>query len=349
MSDFIIKPLDESTIETQVEIFNQAFNKNATTDTWHYKHFQNPLIKDLDISTILGAYSGETLVGIGAFMPVKFSVADKTFTAVQACDASIRPEWQGKGLYTHINAYAERYYKEHSIDVIFALPYPDFGSYFCFRKLGWEDICTVSTAFIPVNLTNILKSRLPIPMPSLVNIFAKKHLKPASKICKKFPDYICREYENPPEYNAENSSGRIIPCYKEDYFNWKLIDKNIRYITVSKNNKVAGVFIVNCCNDAYIMAEYTNVYNNDESLIIIAHLVTYLAQKYDSIKVWTNDIENTDTSIYRKCGFITKLNKNSYHFMKKVLTADADKHSLLSDRFVWKPQQYDMDNNTKLF
>ena len=349
MSDFIIRPLHANTIDFQVDIFNKAFNKNATYKTWHCKHYENPLIKKLGICTVLGAYSGDLLVGIGAFMPVKYSIADKTITAVQACDAAIRPEWQGKGLYTYINAYAEDYYKEHNIDVIFAFPYPDFGSYFCFKKLGWEDICTVSTAFIPVNLANILKSRLHIPMPSLVNIFAKKHLKVANKVHKKFPDYICTEQKHPPEYTKQYISKKVIPYYEKDYLSWKLIDKNIRYITVSQNGKTAGIFIVNCSNDAYIMAEFISSDSDDEYLTILALLVKYLSAKCDSIKVWTNDIENTDNSVYSKCGFITKSRKNSYHFMRKVLTDDTEKKDILLKKDIWKPQQYDMDNNVRLF
>lgn len=349
MSDFIIKPLDENTIDIQVDIFNKAFSKNATCKTWHYKHYENPLIKKLGICTVLGAYSGDLLVGIGAFMPVNFSISDKTITAVQACDAAIRPEWQGKGLYTHINSYAEKYYKKHNIDVIFAFPYPDFGSYFCFKKLGWEDICTVSTAFIPVNPANILKSRLHIPIPSLINIFAKKHLKIANKISAKFPEYICTEQKNPPEYAKQHISKKALPYYDKDYFNWKLTDKNIRYITVTKNGDTAGIFIVNCSSDAYIMAEYVVSDSDDEYMTILAILVEYLSTKYDSIKVWTNDIENKGNSAYSKCSFITKLRKNSYHFMIKVLTGDTEKKDILLKKDIWKPQQYDMDNNVRLF
>ena len=141
----------------------------------------------------------------------------------------------------------------------------------------------------------------------------------------------------------------LIPEFSHKFFDWKLGLVDSRYISVFKENEIIAVFVLNCSEDAYIVATFTDEDNLQEYTISLACLINYIKKDYNSIKIWIPQNENTAQKIkpYKKSGFIINRRKDTYRFIKKILTDDASKQYLQNPEN-WKPQQFDADNLIKL-
>lgn len=99
---------------------------------WKWKHLDNPFGK----SPVLLAVKHEKIIGVRAFLKWEFDLEDKILKACRAVDTAIHPDFQGKGLFTHLTNDLMDQIKGEDTSLIFNTP--NTQSMPGYLKMGWE-------------------------------------------------------------------------------------------------------------------------------------------------------------------------------------------------------------------
>ena len=135
-----IRRLDESTIDSQISVYRQAFGKETPLadirEHWIKKHFHNPI----ESSLIFGAFENGELVGMNAFMPCCYTYKGEKIYVLQSCESGVLPSQQGKGIWGKVVRYAVDYiFRETKYVAI--IGFPNYrNSYPGFKKMGWKTL-----------------------------------------------------------------------------------------------------------------------------------------------------------------------------------------------------------------
>lgn len=150
--------LDKSSIDAQVRVYHAAFNKQtpieATKAQWIKKHYENPI----DNSLIFGAFEGEELVGLNAFLPSCYMLNGKKVFLLQSCESGVLPSQQGKGIWGKVVRYAVEYI-ERNTKYVGIIGFPNYrNSYPGFMKMGWKTLFEMNNMILVNNAENFSKS-----------------------------------------------------------------------------------------------------------------------------------------------------------------------------------------------
>ena len=118
MEQIYLKPVDETTLDEQIRIFNTVFHESFTRVKWLRKHYENPYTGQ---SEKLGLYDGDKLIGFNFFMPQAYLVEGKECLVALSCESALLPEYRGHGYLGKILLDAEQILKER-YDMIMILP-----------------------------------------------------------------------------------------------------------------------------------------------------------------------------------------------------------------------------------
>ncbi len=133
-----VELLGEETIEEQLQVYKTAFNTssdyNVLKKRWYYKHYSNPVHE----SFVFGAYDGNFLVSINAYMPMRYQIDNRIVNLIQSCESGTLPDYRGKGVWSKVVKYAVNYFKE-SGKYDFLIGFPNYeNSFGGFMKMDWN-------------------------------------------------------------------------------------------------------------------------------------------------------------------------------------------------------------------
>lgn len=180
-------------------LFNSVFGTNATNKTWNYKHYLNPLSP----SGIFGAFDGNKLVGMNAFMPMLYSCDNKEYKVVQSCESAVNPKYRRRGIFSGIITIAEKYYFDNGYDYFIGFPNVE-NSYGGFLKIGWR---TEGQVVRGIKVLNPLKAGFHL-------IFKNQNTPEFANT----DHYTLIKPSDIPVYG----STYIRPNFSNNYFDWKL-------------------------------------------------------------------------------------------------------------------------------
>lgn len=155
---FIIKLLDRSTLEQQIDVYMQSFNVtrplNCVIEKWKFEHYDNPVHE----AYIFGAFDADKLVSINAYMPMKYKYDGKECNVIQSCVSGTIPEYRGKGIWSKLVKYAINYFKEKE-KYDFLIGFPNYKtSYSSFMKMNWSHDSNAINYLMIVNGKQFIKA-----------------------------------------------------------------------------------------------------------------------------------------------------------------------------------------------
>lgn len=150
--------LDKSTIDAQVRVYHAAFNKQAPLEEiktqWIKKHYENPI----ENSLIFGAFEGEELVGLNAYLPSCYMLNGEKVYLLQSCESGVLPSQQGKGVWGKVVRYAVEYIEKNT-RYVGIIGFPNYrNSYPGFKKMGWKTLFEMNNLILVNNAKNFSKS-----------------------------------------------------------------------------------------------------------------------------------------------------------------------------------------------
>lgn len=154
-TNIILMTLDERSIEQQVHVYRSAFEPTSSVEdnisTWRKKHYENPLGK----SIIIGAFIGNQLVGMNAYMPVEYFLNGERIKMLQSCESGVLPTCQGKGIWKKVVTYAMNYITQET-EYKLVIGFPNYiNSYPGFKKMGWATVSDMKNYVMINNLSAI--------------------------------------------------------------------------------------------------------------------------------------------------------------------------------------------------
>lgn len=130
-----IRKAQNQDIPQIVELLKTTLGEQLLTKSealWNWKHRQNPF----GASPVLLAEENSQLVGVRAFLPWKYSVGDKQYSAYRAVDTAVHPDYQGKGIFTKLTLDLINEIRAEGADFIFNTPNEKSAP--GYLKMGWE-------------------------------------------------------------------------------------------------------------------------------------------------------------------------------------------------------------------
>lgn len=352
--EIVIKKLDRSSAQEQVNLFNKVFNKNASLDAWLHKHYYF----STGDSGVFGAYDKDKLVGINGFIPMSFKYNSISITGLQSGDTAIDQAYRGKGIFSIIISTAQDYYRQKDVDVI--IGFPNDNSYPGFIKLRWEEIARIQSMFIPCNLSNSIKAITNISFPSMINnldfIFWRKI---KSNISDKLR-FILKNGNDPNCIGLNKllmgEDDTIVYSVNPNILKWKLHGYPYDYYSVSDSKNISASFIVrkskikSILNVAEVLAIFMSdgIACNESSFInAFSYLLLHLKIKYDFIKILKPQNKEIE-KMYKRIGFCNVIRPSNVPFIIKILTEDVNKKKILLNRTLWNLTGLEPDTTINL-
>ena len=128
-----------------------GFSVGRTPEWWAWKHQENPFGR----SYLLGAFDGDRLVGVRAFLPWTLSVGETRMRCVRAVDTATLPAYQGKGIFRRLTLAALEQVHEDGIGAVFNTPNSKSGS--GYLKMGWKTVSPLKVALRPSGVSGLFR------------------------------------------------------------------------------------------------------------------------------------------------------------------------------------------------
>lgn len=153
-----IRKLEADSIEQQVRVFRSAFESTTSIEddinTWRKKHYENPI----ENSLIFGAFIGEELVGLNAYLPTIYKLNGKGVYVLQSCESGVLASQQGKGIWGKVVRFAVDYIEKNT-KYMAIIGFPNYrNSYPGFKKMGWKTLCEMNNLILVNNAKYFSKS-----------------------------------------------------------------------------------------------------------------------------------------------------------------------------------------------
>lgn len=245
-----IKLLDISSIDEQLKIHQAAFAAEGISikkDYWRKKHYENPLGNSL----IFGAFIGEDIIGMNAYMPMEYNYKGEGHFLLQSCESGVVPEYQGKGVWGKIVRYALNYIATNT-KYEAVIGFPNYTqSYPGFVKMGWITINDMEN-YVMVNNSKSLSEL----------IGSNNHLKRAISRLILFQRILLFGGENLTVQTCEvkdliwdESKDTVIRSHQDELMQWKEKYMGVRMISVKKGGQIVAscVFHFDTYNNGLII------------------------------------------------------------------------------------------------
>lgn len=340
--------VDRRSAKEQVEIFNKVFGvfgEQARLEPWIKKHYENPLT---DEPHMVGAFDGEKLIGVNGFIEMHYNYKGMQLRLIQSCDTAVDPDYRGQGIFTGMIMYAEEQFKNMGFDAM--IGFTNGNSHHGFMKMGWADVIHTGKLFLPATIPPVIKNMKKIRVPSFTNIGAWYLWRHIRHFAKMAPNYSVEIIEKVTvaEYQTFIRDNAIHFFPDQKMLDWKLGDLDGLYL-VRKDANESARFIVT----SYIYADGMRRANiicssssdNDEEGFTkaMATMLMRIRKKYDLVCIWS-PYDSFKLNAAQKLGFLGNVvTKEGSPFIVRVLTENAQKRNLLSDKDNWKPTQIETD------
>lgn len=128
-----------------------GFRGGRTLEWWAWKHQENPFGQ----SYLLGAFDGDQLVGVRAFLQWTLLLGEARLRCVRAVDTATLPAYQGKGIFRRLTLAALEQVHEDGIGAVFNTPNSKSGS--GYLKMGWQPVSALKVALRPSGVGGLFR------------------------------------------------------------------------------------------------------------------------------------------------------------------------------------------------
>lgn len=128
-----------------------GFRGGRTPEWWAWKHQENPFGR----SYLLGAFDGDQLVGVRAFLQWTLSLGESRLRCVRAVDTATLPAYQGKGIFRRLTLAALEQVHGDGIGAVFNTPNSKSGS--GYLKMGWKTVSPLKVALRPSGVGGLFR------------------------------------------------------------------------------------------------------------------------------------------------------------------------------------------------
>lgn len=313
--NYKIKLLNEFSINEQVEVYADSFDTNTSIQEllvfWKEKHYSNPVGN----SYIFGAYDDDELVGINAFLQMKYINKNKKMKILQSCESGVKKSHRRKGIWKSIMQYAMNYFKNNEV-CDYIIGFPNYkNSYPGFMKLGWEHVIDMSNILM---VNNGIQTGQALLGRSNI-IFKLLEIQKIRIITNRKRGY---KLEN---FKYDNTKKQI--WLDDDYFSvdideawveWRKKYKNYNYYQITKNDEVIGVVVdaVRKLNGvSYIeIVKLIQVGTDKEYINGLKFYFSELMKRRESnfIRVWYDKTDTEKTKLKKMWFIETKKHPNPF-------------------------------------
>ncbi len=226
--EFRIELVDKEKIDDLLIVYRAAFDSTAdyekTKEYWKKKHYTNP-VHD---SYVFGAYDGDKLVSMNAYMPMKYKIDERNVSVIQSCESGTLPDYRGKGLWSKVVTYAINYFKQ-SGEYDFLMGFPNYeNSYGGFIKMKWNHDTDIINYIMVGNGQGFVKALVGKKIP-FTRVFEVQRIRLSKRVRCKYS--IMPEAEEMP---LENQEGFNVELSKE-FIEWKQNYKKLEYFFIKSN------------------------------------------------------------------------------------------------------------------
>lgn len=274
MSDLEFRKIDGTDYENElIALFNSVFGRHATQDTWEYKHHKNTF----QPSGIFGAFDGNKLVGMTAFMPMQYTDGSRIYNVVQSCESAVNPEYRRRGIFSGIILTAEKYYAARGFDYFIGFPNPE-NSYGGFLKLGW------------INEGNVTRlSKLLNPARAVMHMVTG-----AKQIAELVESETFRSVTAQQILDTPKTLGCVRPYLTTEYSRWKLERSGYRAVGYYVDECLRGaVYFRGEIKKKMTVLDIAGVYPLDKTISVeqLCHkFVQAQSKQYDIALIWISAI-----------------------------------------------------------
>jgi Acetyltransferase (GNAT) domain len=286
-----------------LELFKIVFKKEMSLEYWNWRFIKNPM----DRIQIKLMFDGEILAGHYAVSPQQLIVDGRPYEAALSMTTMTHPDYAGKGIFTKLAStlYSD-FYLSKTLDIVYG--FPNDNSHYAFvNKLGWTDICSITTYSVSGFKAKEVKGT------KLITRFVDDHYKTFINSVNNYNVYLNRTTA---------------------WFNWRYFDNPAnKYVAYEINDENKGSFIVGKLfvgNDGYEIDICELIDREGRVAELISALVNHFSdKKINKINVWTPSNDNRQGQL-TKCGFQlsdhkthfgfrcmnenVRINKNSFYF-----------------------------------
>lgn len=350
MEEIIIKKVDEKSIDTQVTVYIKSFeNENefeSIKEHWINKHYKNPIRN----SIIFAAFVDEVMVGVNAFMPMRYSYNGQLINVVQSCESGVLPQYRRRGIFLKIIKFAMDYFTgEKFYDLMIGFP-NHVNSYQGFLKLGWSTICNVNNLLLINKGANSVHALLGKSNYQLIGKFIE-----IQKIIIRMKALFLKTYKleavkDVPEElnNYERNSNKITLQVDKDWLDWKnLYNAQKQYVIKKEGQSIAYCLSklrelkgISYCEVIYVFGLCENKKDYQNSFVVFVNELLK-QEETNFIRLWGNKT-GINNSLYNKMGFLCTV-KHQNPFIGFILNNEKFKKEELFNSCSWDLSFLDLD------
>lgn len=347
----------KSLIPSDTELLNLVFNafiKNGIFKTLNGMSWQ--YFGRKSTSAFLTTLCLEPAVVASVYVTVKreFKFLDKSILAVQSLDTLTDFNYRGKGLF--IDCAVSHYHKIKSLGVSFVYGFPNKNSFSGFQnKLDWKSLDPLPFLFLPLNPAFFL-SRLPFFkfLSKFYFPFNRRHNFSDSPYKIELINSFNAEFDL--LWNKFSVNINLSVIRSSDFLNWRYCqnpdEKYLIYGAYSQDHLI-GFIVLNMKRKhggliGYVMELIFDPSFDSAGDQLLAHAKNiFLINKVDISLAWCFS-HSPNFKPFRKAGFMNLPNimrPIELHFGYKVLNADNNLISFISDKNSWYLSYSDSDTN----
>lgn len=346
--EYRIEKVGIATVDKQIEVFTDAFDIPINRERWIHKHYHNPNAQG---GNIFAAYHGEEMVGINAFIPMKYQYRGETFWGMQSCDSAIRKEHQGKGAFTKIISEATEHFRIIGSDFVFG--FPNKKSYGAFVKLGWKNSIDMNTYVYALNPRKVFDEILS-SYPLLYRVLGYAYMAYQSVKLKRF---VALPVQREKDINYTESA--IINVkeggFIEDYGRWKLLKEDCAIFSVYSGRELVLELLVkfekskgndgNSLRKTYILNAKSFCEDRNQLVNAIRSFCKYIKEGKDLVITSTKEDSSFNNAL-RKTGFVKF---NCFSMVVKFLSNNRLSKDISSKKASFEIQPIDYDTVISLY
>ena len=309
--------LTQSTLDEQVQVYCSAFEKGSSFEVikahWVKKHYKNPI----ENSLIFGAFDGDRLIGLNAYLPSIYRVGEKKYYVLQSCESGVLPAYRGKGVWSKIVRFAVEYISNNTrYEGI--MGFPNYrNSYPGFKKMGWNTLYQMDNYLLVNNASKFAESIF--GGNSVLGFVA------GLAVMQRIPIFVFSLFQNRYQirecfvnealWNIPDEPALTID-HSEAWCKWKADYKQLRCLLINKSGEPLASCIYGIDmyegHEVIRLDQFSNNGRTHGSRRLLSLALAYLKKRYPNaafVRTWTMP---RDGRIFRKLMFIKSSHPNPF-------------------------------------
>lgn len=334
-----VKQMSANTVNEQIRVFCDVFGGSVRENRWLIKHYENPLSK---YDNVFGAFNGDKLIGINAFMPMEYVRNGKRIQVVQSCESAVDPKYRGCGVFTKIVRVAAHFYCEKGYDAM--VGFPNANSFQGFIKMGWTHLLDLDLIRIFCKYAPFVREKLHVPtsrifnLPSCIKFIGVRHRtnrRAGLSLC----EISLKDYTSLPRCGKP----KFMMAQSEKTLEWKLQNENCHFFSVVSGDEAVAKFMVVFKSNSPVCSQVISAsdLSSDSDTFIAAYslLLIRLRKSADAVFTTIPRVERV-SKLFKDIGF----KKNgAVAFIVLPISRDKALCEELVKKNTWYPEIFDFD------